>query len=470
MSRDTASLPTDHHPLVLGFLRAADVAVVAVSAVIAYWLRHDTLSMPYYYVVSIALACALTLNVMHGARIYSWPVVERLPWLMLRMVIGWVGVLLMLLTLAYFTRTSDWFSRAWVVMWLALSVVGFGLVRLITVVQLWRWRSRGDLRVNVAVVGARDLGRAVVRQLRGLHPEDIRLVGVFDDHLPIDVEIEGVPVRGTVDDLIETARRERIDEVILAMVDRSSEEVEQVIAKLRPLPINTKLCAHSLRFNLPVRGFASFAGLPLLSVLERPLTGWSKVGKTIEDRLLGAALCLVLLPVMGLIALAVKLDSPGPVLFRQRRYGFNNNEITVFKFRSMAHDADPDPSVPQARRNDPRVTRVGAFLRRTSLDELPQLFNVLRGEMSLVGPRPHAVAHNERYAQVIDGYLGRHRVKPGITGWAQVNGLRGETDTPEKMRMRVQYDLFYIDNWSLLFDLKILAMTGMVGFVNKNAY
>jgi putative colanic acid biosynthesis UDP-glucose lipid carrier transferase len=164
------------------------------------------------------------------------------------------------------------------------------------------------------------------------------------------------------------------------------------------------------------------------------------------------------------------MDSPGPVLFRQKRYGFNNNEIEVFKFRSMRHDPNPDPNVPQARKNDARITRIGAFLRKSSLDELPQLFNVLAGTMSLVGPRPHAVAHNEHYANIIDGYLGRHRVKPGITGWAQVNGYRGETDTPEKMRMRVQFDLYYIDNWSISFDLKILVMTAFVGFVHRNAY
>ena len=175
-------------------------------------------------------------------------------------------------------------------------------------------------------------------------------------------------------------------------------------------------------------------------------------------------------PVLIAAALMIKLDSPGPVLFRQRRYGFNNNPITVFKFRTMRHDQADDRLVPQARRNDPRVTRVGAFLRRTSLDELPQLINVLRSEMSLVGPRPHAVAHNEQYAHVIDDYLSRHRVKPGITGWAQVNGLRGETDTPDKMRRRVQYDLYYIDNWSLYLDFKILALTPFVGLVHKNAY
>jgi putative colanic acid biosynthesis UDP-glucose lipid carrier transferase len=179
---------------------------------------------------------------------------------------------------------------------------------------------------------------------------------------------------------------------------------------------------------------------------------------------------LLLIPILALIALAIKLDSPGPVFFRQRRYGFNNNAIVVWKFRTMKADMVRDDTVvPQATRNDPRVTRVGRFLRRTSLDELPQIFNVLRGEMSLVGPRPHAVAHNEQYAKIIDDYLSRHRVKPGITGWAQVNGLRGETDTPEKMRERVQFDLYYIDNWSFWLDLKIMALTPFAA-INRNAY
>jgi exopolysaccharide biosynthesis polyprenyl glycosylphosphotransferase len=173
---------------------------------------------------------------------------------------------------------------------------------------------------------------------------------------------------------------------------------------------------------------------------------------------------------MLLIALLIKLDGHGPVLFRQRRFGFNNDPITVLKFRTMSADAANDVTVPQATRHDPRVTRVGRILRRTSLDELPQLINVLKGEMSLVGPRPHAIAHNEYYAEAIDGYLGRHRVKPGITGWAQVNGLRGETATVQAMHERVKHDLYYIENWSMPFDLLILLRTLMVGFVHRNAY
>jgi putative colanic acid biosynthesis UDP-glucose lipid carrier transferase len=192
--------------------------------------------------------------------------------------------------------------------------------------------------------------------------------------------------------------------------------------------------------------------------------------KNLEDRILAPIFCVIFFIPCLLIAIAIKLDSPGPVLFKQQRFGFNNNPINVLKFRTMYADRPAEPGVPQATRNDPRITRVGRFLRRSSLDELPQLWNVLMGEMSLVGPRPHAVYHNHKYAAMIDEYLGRHRMKPGMTGWAQVNGLRGETTTVEQMRARVQYDLAYIDNWSLLFDLRILFLTLFVGFVSRKAY
>jgi putative colanic acid biosynthesis UDP-glucose lipid carrier transferase len=217
-------------------------------------------------------------------------------------------------------------------------------------------------------------------------------------------------------------------------------------------------------------GIDYLGGLALMNIHRHALSGWNRVFKGLEDRILALAGLIVLSPLLLLVALAIKLDSAGPVFFRQRRLGFNNDEFYVLKYRTMMVAEDDPNAITQATRADPRVTRVGAILRRTSIDELPQLLNVLRGEMSLVGPRPHAIAHNRQYAEIVDQYLGRHRVKPGITGWAQVNGLRGETDTLEKMRQRVEYDLYYIDNWSLLFDLRILLLTPFVGFVNKNAY
>lgn len=471
MAADTEStLSTDAQTLITGFLRVADVAVGVIAALLAYWLRNDTLAMPYYYQLAVALGAILSLNFLTLAGAYRQPFGASMTLQLARASGAFAGVLLTLLGLAYFAGTLEWFSRPWVGLWFFMTITGFTVVRLGALLQRRRWQEDGELAANVAVVGARDLGRAVIRQLRASERSGVRIIGVFEDHATGTREIEGVPVRGTVDDLIRLARRERVDEIVLAMVDRSEDEIESVLSRLRTVPANTKLCAHTLRFNIPVRGFSAFAGLPLLHVYERPLRGWGGFWKALEDRALGAVILALTLPLLLLIAALVRIDSPGPALFRQKRSGFNNNEFTVFKFRTMHHDPVPDPTVPQARRNDPRVTRIGAFLRRSSLDELPQIINVLRGDMSLVGPRPHAVAHNEQYAEVIDGYLGRHRVKPGITGWAQVNGYRGETNTPEKMRLRVEHDLYYIDNWSLAFDLKILILTLFTGFINRNAY
>ena len=210
----------------------------------------------------------------------------------------------------------------------------------------------------------------------------------------------------------------------------------------------------------------------MLRVFDRPLTGWSALAKGVEDRVLASLVLVLAAPVMLGIMLLIRHGSPGPVMYRQRRYGFDNRPIEVLKFRTMFVDRceGPESAVATTRRHDPRVTPIGRLLRRTSLDELPQFLNVLRGEMSVVGPRPHAVAHHDRFAGLIDGYLARHRVKPGITGWAQVNGLRGEADTLARMQERVRYDLHYIENWSLLLDLRIILRTLLVGFSHPNAY
>jgi putative colanic acid biosynthesis UDP-glucose lipid carrier transferase len=283
-------------------------------------------------------------------------------------------------------------------------------------------------------------------------------------------EIGGFPILGTVDDLLAFARRDRVDTIVIALPWLSSDRIETCIDKLRTIPANIELCPDILRLHVPFRGVADVVGLPMIKVFDRPLSGWSYFVKAAEDRLLAALLIILTLPLFLTLALLVRIDSPGPVFFRQQRFGFNNDVFTVLKFRTMYHGRPPEDGVPQARRGDPRVTRVGAILRRHSLDELPQLFNVLRGEMSIVGPRPHAVAHNQAYAPIIDGYLARHRVKPGITGWAQIHGLRGETDAPEKMAARIRHDLYYIDNWSLLLDLRIIVTTLFVGFSGRHAY
>ena len=240
------------------------------------------------------------------------------------------------------------------------------------------------------------------------------------------------------------------------------------------LPIDIRLSAHSSKLRLRPRAYSYIGTVPLLDLFDKPIADWDLVLKWLFDKIVGAAMLLVLSPLFIAVAAAVKLDSRGPILFRQKRFGFNNELIEVFKFRSMYIDQADENAAKLVTKDDPRVTRVGRFIRKTSLDELPQLFNVVfKGNLSLVGPRPHALhakAEDRLYDQVVDGYFARHRVKPGITGWAQVNGWRGETNTSEKIQRRVEHDLYYIENWSVFFDLYILALTPFALVSSENAY
>jgi Undecaprenyl-phosphate glucose phosphotransferase len=331
-----------------------------------------------------------------------------------------------------------------------------------------RWSKSGELDSNVAIVGAGDFGRRLIRFLNSRRSSGIRIVGVYDDRKTrVPEELEGYPVRGDIDDLLAHIRTQRIDEVVVAVPWRAGGQLRELISRLQTVATDVKLCPEEILLEILNLGYGDVAGIPMLKLAERPLSGWSLLAKAIEDRVLGTLLLIAFSPIM--VPIAIRLTSAGPIFFSQPRYGFNNNEFSVLKFSTM-YAGEEQTDIVQAQRNDPRITPIGRFLRRTSLDELPQLINVIRGEMSLVGPRPHAISHNEEYAAVINEYLARHRVKPGITGWAQVNGFRGETKTVDLMRQRVRYDLYYIENWSVLFDFRILLMTLFVGFVNRNAY
>ncbi|MEA2989301.1 MAG: hypothetical protein QOG83_2012, partial [Alphaproteobacteria bacterium] len=270
------------------------------------------------------------------------------------------------------------------------------------------------------------------------------------------------------------ARRTRIDLVIFSLPISAESRILQMLKKLWVLPVDIRLAAHSNKLRFRPRAYSYIGGVPVLDVLDKPITDWDVVMKWLFDKVVGSLMLIALLPLMLVTALAVRLDSRGPVLFKQKRFGFNNELIEVYKFRSMYVDQCDTHAAKLVEKGDPRVTRVGRFIRKTSLDELPQLFNVVfRGDLSLVGPRPHAVhakAENRLYDDAVDGYFARHRVKPGITGWAQVNGWRGETDTHEKIQQRVEHDLYYIENWSVLFDLYILAKTPFALVRTKNAY
>ena len=282
------------------------------------------------------------------------------------------------------------------------------------------------------------------------------------------------PKLGSVDELVEFARRTRLDLVIFTLPISAEERLLQMLRKLWVLPVDIRLAAHSNKLRFRPRSYSYIGDMPVIDIFDKPIADWDVFVKAAFDKIVGALCLIALSPVMLAVAIAVKLNSRGPALFKQSRYGFNNEKIEVYKFRSMYVDQLDAAARRLVTRNDPRVTRVGRFIRRTSLDELPQLFNVVfKGDLSLVGPRPHAMharAADHLYDDVVDGYFARHRVKPGITGWAQVNGWRGETDTPEKIQKRVEYDLDYIENWSLLRDIYILALTPFALVKGHNAY
>ena len=326
------------------------------------------------------------------------------------------------------------------------------------------------MRRNAVIAGASDLGAKLARQLAGARLLGVWVVGVFDDRSEARrVKIDNVPVLGRLSDLPDYVKENHVDLIYITLPMASQPRIHKLLSELRDTTASIYFVPDIFTFDLIQARMDSIHGIPVVAVCETPFYGVSGLLKTLSDYLLAAVSLVLICPLLLGIALAIKLSSPGPVLFKQRRYGLDGKQISVYKFRTMTVLEDGD-QIRQATRDDGRITPFGRFLRRTSLDELPQFINVLQGRMSIVGPRPHAVAHNEMYRKLIDGYMVRHKVKPGITGWAQVNGLRGETETVEKMRERIEYDLAYLRNWSLRLDLKILLRTILLVFRDRSAY
>jgi Undecaprenyl-phosphate glucose phosphotransferase len=461
-----------HHEILslsIGLLRAIDIVGVPVAGLIAYWTRYQQLTVEFRHALIIILGMAVVANVMTIIDAYDVAELRQPRSQLFKVVGGWGVSIAILLAIAFFDKITDQYSRLWIGYWFVIGVAMSGAARLAVGTYLGRRRRSGTLSIDVAIVGCEPFARQVMQQITWPGELEVRVVGTFAPYLTAPAGT-GLAADATVDGLLRLARKTHIDEIIVHLPEKRDTEFGTMLHKLGELPVNVNLCPDLSDLPISPRKLTILRDTFMINVFERPLSGWSAVLKRVEDILLSGTLLLFCLPLMLLVALAIKLDSAGPVFFRQLRFGFNNNPITVLKFRTMVAEAAKDPFARQARRDDPRVTRVGRFLRQTSLDELPQLINVLKGDMSLIGPRPHAIAHNEYYAEIIDGYLRRHRVKPGITGWAQVNGLRGETATVDAMHDRVKHDLYYIENWSLAFDCWILLRTLTVGFIHRNAY
>jgi Undecaprenyl-phosphate glucose phosphotransferase len=458
--------------VIVGLLRLADATIVLLAAIAAYLTRfHDLADFGTLELYGGVFAMLLTINILQLAGLYRFDQLTNLLGQSGRLLLAWALVMLSLLALGFMARAPlVETSRLWVGLWFVYGLFGLFSVRLLLKHQIQRWQEKGRLTRNIVVVGAGGEGQRLLEYLLARTDGATRVIGVFDDQREVPDQVCGVPVLGGIADLMALARRQPVDQVIVALPLEAEARLRAWMQQLRGLSVDVSLCPHVGGAFSPFSRMTRVAGLPMLSLLEKPLTGWSYIAKSLEDRGLAGAILVVIAPLMLLIAALIKLDSPGPVVFRQKRYGVSNELIEVFKFRTMYVEHCSDERVLQVTRNDPRVTRFGRILRRTSLDELPQFLNVLMGTMSIVGPRPHAVAHDLHYARLIETYAGRRRVKPGITGWAQVNGLRGEIHTLEGMEQRVRYDLYYIENWSLLFDIRIILRTLFVGFSHPNAY
>jgi len=390
--------------------------------------------------------------------------------LALDIVTGWVPIVGLLWLLGLASGTLGAFDPRALAAWaLATPAALFAAHRLLPVI-LPRVLAAEGLRKTAVIAGANDLGRRLAERLREDPLLGVRVAGYFDDRAA--GRLQGLAAEenlGSLEQLADYARANRVDVIYIALPMASQPRILRLLEDLRDTTMSIYFVPDIFVSDLIQARVDSVGGLPVVAVCETPFNGFNGLIKRISDFVLAGTILIGISPLMAAIAIGVKLSSPGPVLFKQRRYGVDGRKIVVYKFRSMTVAEDGDV-VKQATRNDSRVTKFGAFLRKSSLDELPQFINVLQGRMSVVGPRPHAIAHNELYRKLIRGYMIRHKVKPGITGLAQVNGFRGETDTVEKMKARVDYDLEYLRNWSPLLDLQIVLKTAVVVLRRSNAY
>lgn len=462
--------------MVSGVLRMVEFGMLFLSGLGLYLYYVGFFNyLAWQYPLSIAAASFLAVVLLDVTDSYQIAALMRPVANFGRVLLVWAGTFALMALTAFAMKASEDYSRLLFGSWFVVGFVLIFTLRLVISRLIRRWARDGRMERRAVIVGGGKSAEMLIRSVEKQPYNDIRICGIFDDRgdkrsPPI---VAGYPKLGTISELIEFARIARIDMLIVSLPLTAESRVLQLLKKLWVLPVDIRLSAHSNALQFRPRAYSYIGSVPMLDIFDKPINDWDSVAKRSFDIIFSLVGIILFSPVMLATAVAIKLDSKGPVLFKQKRHGFNNEIIEVYKFRSMFTDRS-DPTAKQTvTKNDPRVTRVGRFIRKTSIDELPQFFNSLFGSLSLVGPRPHAIAaqsHNLLYNEVVDGYFARHKVKPGVTGWAQINGWRGEMDTNEKIRMRTEYDLYYIENWSMLFDLRILFLTPVRLLNTENAY
>jgi putative colanic acid biosynthesis UDP-glucose lipid carrier transferase len=459
--------------------RIIDIAMVALGALIAaavhngQWVWLDDMQS-----VSLAFDCLLVVVFFPALGIYqSWrgkPLMD----LLFRVSGAWVMVETTGVLISFSLHRSDMLSRLWLLYWAAATIVLLIITKALVYSVLKGLRREGFNHKAVAIVGGAPYGKFLIEQMRSRPEAGFSPLVVYDEDGPVDPyqdpdaaqAVEGVPVERDFAAMIQLVRDRAIRELWLALPISKEKTIHRFVMELRNDFVNIRFIPDVRSLTLFSQPMVDLLGVPAINLAASPITDLRVLPKRVFDRLFAFGALTALAPLMLVIAVMVKLSSPGPVFFRQKRKGIDGNQFEIYKFRSMKVHAEVAGKVTQATRRDPRITAVGAFLRRTSLDELPQFINVLRGEMSVVGPRPHALEHDDIYKDLVKGYMHRYRIKPGITGWAQINGYRGETDRIEKMMGRVKLDLYYMQNWTFWLDIKIVVLTFWKGFVGSNAY
>lgn len=447
-------------------LAALDVLVVTLAALGSYFARFGEVAPPGHDLAAILLGVLLTVGGAHFAGAYKRSALGGYGRLARPILTSWIAVFLFLIVLAFVGKISAQYSRAWAINWFVFSAAGFLVVRAGVPWVCRRLVAKGSVAVRVALVGPQGGTTQIRDNLLSQYGSGVEIVG---SHILHNTDEESGMDEMSKADLISEIQCGAVD-LILIKLTRFDDQFRKLLDRLRMMSVRVCILPDLPDLGLRVRNVELIGEHPALEIVAPPLDGRGYVLKLALEWTLIVLMIPFLAPLMLIIAVAIRFDSPGSVIFTQTRNGLNNREINIHKFRTMRASAATESNFRQACPGDDRVTRVGRFLRRTSLDELPQLFNVIKGDLALVGPRPQPILLNEKFVDVVESYAARHRVKPGVTGWAQVNGWRGETDTAEKMSNRVEHDLYYVENWSLAFDLKILVLTFLTVLKGDNAH